>query len=367
MDSDFHQYWRYEMNNIFIVSHSNLIERWWGGVGILKRISGSNEQETIRDHKIEQKLFTQAKYLPIKIVYLVASLLVPTASFANHNGSRLFYDRGIAVTGINDLCGSPVFSLPAPEGIPPTIHVALLGEYNPEGDFPIPLTPTNCNDDIVVSTYTDPVFLAQTGRPDIDTRLKNIPLREVPVISNPDGSRSVLPSLDSVPGNALPPTKSNANGTITLGNWLNADGVMYLRCKADGTAKVRLRFRNLIPNGVYSVWGIWNATPPGAPRARLVPVPLGGIPNVVIPDHRGRATFFRELASCPKDATEDGSMMLFIDLAYHSDSNLSGAFPQIGPVPTKFKMADGTEFSSVLAPGAVTHDHVLFLISGEKL
>lgn len=59
--------------------------------------------------------------------------------------------------------------------------------------------------------------------------------------------------------------------------------------------------------------------------------------------------------------------MLFIDMAYHSDSNLSGAFPQIGAAPTKFKMVDGTEFSSALVPGAVTHDHVLFLISGEKM
>jgi len=314
----------------------------------------------------EQNLFIQINHLQVLVAY-IAVLLLPTVTFAAHNSSRQFYDRGIAVTGINDLCGSPVFNLPAPEGLSPTVHATVLGEYDPDGELPIPLSPTNCNDDIVVATYTDPNFLARTGQPDIDSRLKNIPLREVPVISKPDGSCAVLPTLDSVPGNALPPTKSNPNDTITLGNWLNAGGRMYLRCKADGTAKVKLRYRNLIPNGVYSVWAIWNTTPPGASKARLFPVPLGGIPNVVIPDSKGRATFSRELASCPKDVTENGSIMLFIDLAYHSDSNLSGAFPQIGAAPTKFKMEDGTEFLSVFAPGAVAHDHVLFLISGEKL
>ncbi len=314
----------------------------------------------------EQNIPIRTTHLQILIGYL-AVLLLPTVTFATHDGSRQFFDRGVAVTGINDLCGSPVFNLPVPEGLPPTIRATMLGEYNPEGELPIPLSPTNCNDDIVVTTYTDLNFLTRTGQPDIDSRLKNIPLREVPVISKPDGSRSVVPTLDSVLGNALPSTKSNPNDTITLGNWLNAGGRMYLRCKTDGTAKVKLRFKNLIPNGVYSVWGIWNTTPPGASKARLFPVPLGGIPNVVIPDSRGRATFSRELASCPKDVTENGSIMLFIDLAYHSDSNLSGAFPQIGAAPTKFKMVDGTEFSSPLVPGAVTHDHVLFLISGEKL
>lgn len=87
----------------------------------------------------------------------------------------------------------------------------------------------------------------------------------------------------------------------------------------------------------------------------------------MVPNARGVASFTRKLASCPKDETADGSIMLFVDLAYHSDSNLAGAFPQIVGTPTKFKTTDGTEFSSPLVPGAVAHDHVLFLISGEKL
>lgn len=315
---------------------------------------------------MEQKLFFRVK-LPQILLANIAALCLSTATFADYDSSRQYVVRGIAATGINDLCGAPVFSLPVPQGMPPTVHATSLGEYDPAGDLPFALSPTNCDDDIVVTTYTDANFLARAGLPDIDQRLKNIPLRKVPVISNPDGSRSVVPVLGSVPGNALPPTKSNPNDTITLGDWLSARGWMHFRCEADGTAKVKMRFRNLVPNGVYTLWGIWNTTRPGATNAGIVPVPLGGIPNVMTPDSRGRASFDRELASCPKDVTADGSIMMFVDLAYHSDSDLSGAFPQIGAAPTKFKTADGTEFSSPLVPGAVTHDHVLFLISGEKL
>ena len=328
-------------------------------------LSGLNGPVVIKDHKMGQRVFIRFKLLEILLLNIV--ILLSTAAFANNDGSRHYFEHGIAVTGLNDLCGSPVFSLPAPGSLPPTFHATTLGEYDPGGALPIPISPTNCNDDIVVTTNTDLNFLTAVGLPDIDSRLKNIPLREVPVISNPDGSRSAVPALESVPGNALPPTKSNPNYTITLGDWLDARGWMSLRCKADGTARVKLKFKNLIPNGVYSLWGLWNTLRPGAVNTRITPVPLGGIPNVMIPDRKGKATFVRELASCPKDVTANGSIMMFIDLAYHSDNNVSGAFPQIGGTPTKFKMADGTVFSSPLVPGAVTHDHILFLISGEKL
>ncbi len=329
-------------------------------------ITSSNKKTNITDQTIDKKQLINISLSLLLLINIILFLL-PSISYANHNTSRQYFIKGDAATGINDLCGLPLFNLAVIEGIPPTIHATILGEYNPDGETPIPISPSNCDDDIVVVTNTDPNFLARAGLPDIDIRLKNIPLRDVPVISSPDGRRSTLPSLNSVPGNALPPTKSNPNGVIKLGDWLNAQGWMYLRCNADGTAKVKIRFKNLIPNGLYSLWGLWNATPPGASQARLVPVPLGGIPNAMVPDEQGRATFTRQLASCPKDQAEDESIMLFVDLAYHSDGDLSGAFPQIVGSPTKFKTKDGTEFSSVLVPGAVTHDHVLFLISGDKL
>jgi len=353
------------MNNKLKGSQPDLRYRRPNEIDIPESISKASfiQQLTVIPQRIKQSHFQEnTRHL---MFMSIAFILFSTSAFAN--GNRHYFERGIAVTGLNDLCGAAVFSLPLPAGMPPTFHAATLGEYAPQEELPFPLSSNNCHEDIVVTTHTDPSFIAATGLPDVDTRLKNIPLREVPVISNPDGSRSALSTLNRVPGNALPPTKSNPNDAITLGGWLNARGLMHLRCKADGSARINLRFRNLIPNGVYSLWGLWNSTPPGSPRARLLPVPLGGIPNVLVPDSRGHATFTRNLASCPKDVTADGSVMLFIDLAYHSDNNVSGVFPQITATPTKFKTADGTVFSSPLITGAVTHDQVLFLISGEKL
>ena len=303
-----------------------------------------------------------------KILFaLISSLVLMTMTVSANNGnSRHFYAVGKAATGINDLCGQPIFSLDVPAGFNPLFHARVVGEYDPNGTLPIGLSPTNCDEDIVLATYTEVSFLNAVGLPDIDERIKNIPLKQVPVVNSPTGSRGQLPSLANVPGNAFPPTKSDPNETITLGDWLEASGQMKLVCREDGTAKIKLKLRNLIPNGVYSVWGLWNTVPPGAPGGRIVPLPLGGIPNAIVPNKFGRVNFVRELASCPKDVTPDGSIMMFIDVAYHSDNNLSGVFPQIVGTPTMFNI-NGETFSSPLVPGAVTHDHVLFLISGEEL
>ncbi|MGH8549254.1 MAG: hypothetical protein ACRERU_11780 [Methylococcales bacterium] len=297
----------------------------------------------------------------------VLGMLAPLVVSAEHGPARNVVIHGDPVTGINRLCGLPVFSLPVPAGVPDTAGATNLGEYNPGGALPIDLSPTNCSDDIVLATDTDPGFLAAIGLADVDPRVKNIPLRQNFVITGLDGSRSMVPSLDQVPGNALPPTRSNPNDPITLGQWLSTRGVMRIRCGAGGQNIVQAVFSNLIPNGVYTMWGVWNTTPPGAPSARIVPVPLGGIPNALVPDRRGNASFFRELASCPIDVTDDGSILMFITLAYHSDSDLNGAVPEIGTAPATIHAPDGTVFSTTFGPGAVTHDAIEFLINGTRL
>ncbi len=295
---------------------------------------------------------------------MVLGMLVPMAVYADHDRARHSVIDGKPVTGINEFCGSPVFSLPLPAPLPPTLRATNLGEYNPGGALPFPLSSTNCRDDIIVTTTTDLDFLAAAGIPDVNPGLKNIPLRQNFVITGQDGSRSMLPSLSQVPGNALPPTISNPNSPITLGKWLNAKGRINIACKANGKATVEATFRNLIPNGVYSMWGVWTTTPPGPP---IVPVPLGGLPNALIPDRHGDASFFRELASCPMDVTKDGSLLMFITLAYHSDSDLNGANPELGAVPTTFNPLVGNSFTSTLVPGVATHDAMEFPVNVEAI
>lgn len=268
--------------------------------------------------------------------------------------------QGIPVTGINELCGAPVFNLPLPSPLPPTLRATNVGQYNPDGPLPVPLSPTNCSSDIVLATTTDPGFLAATGTPDANPGVKNIPLRQNFVITGNDGSRSQVPSLDEVPGNALPPTRSNPDNAITLGQWLKVKGTLTIKCRANGKRTVEGRFTRLIPHGIYTMWGVWTTTPPGPP---IVAVPLGGIPNALVPDRRGNALFFRELASCPMGETEDGSVMLFITLAYHSDSELNGALPEIGGVTTTIQPSSGDAFTTTFVPGVATHDAMEFPVN----
>jgi len=295
-------------------------------------------------------------------VTAVLGMLLPLTVFAEHDHSRNSVIYGKPVTGINEFCGSPVFSLPLPSGLPPTLRATNLGQYNPGGVLPFPLSASNCSDDIIVTTTTDLDFLAAAGIPDVNPGLKNIPLRQNFVITGQDGSRSMVPSIRQVPGNALPPTTSNPNYQITLGKWLSAKGRIHIECKSNGKATLEASFKNLIPNGVYSMWGVWTTPPPGPP---IVPVPLGGIPNALVPDRHGEASFYRELASCPLDVTQDGSTMMFITLAYHSDSDLNGANPELGAVPTTFTPSVGSPFTTTIVPGVATHDAMEFPINVE--
>ncbi|MGH8593153.1 MAG: hypothetical protein ACREV3_04665 [Gammaproteobacteria bacterium] len=294
---------------------------------------------------------------------IVASVALPLDASAAGPTVGTFRIQGIGGTGFNERCGEPRFSLPPP--FLPDFHGAFVGEFDPTPDAvaAIPLTPTNCDDDILLATTTDPVFLGAAGLPDADPRIKNIPLRDALVIVTPDGVRASIPPLGALPPNPIPPVKSEPNDPITLGTWLKARGHMTITCKEDGSARVRARFEKLIPNGVYTMWGLWKTTPPGAPGPMLVPFPLGGVPNSLVPDEDGDATFKRTLALCPMDSAPDGSQLLFAALAYHSDSSLYGGVTGLALGNVEFRAADGSTFTSNLAPGTIGSDQIEFPIT----
>lgn len=294
---------------------------------------------------------------------IVASAALPLDAFAAGPTTGTFRIQGVGSTGFNERCGEPLVRLPPPT--PPDFHTAFVGEFDPTPGAvaAIPLTPTNCDKDILLATTTDPVFLGATGLPDADPRIKNIPLRDVFVIATPDGVRASIPRLGALPPNPFPRVKSEPNDPITLGTWLKARGRMTINCRKDGSARVRANFVNLIPNGVYTMWGIWNTTPPGAPGPTLVPIPLGGVPNALVPDEDGDATFRRKLALCPMDPTPDGSHLTIATLVYHSDSNVYGAVPDLATGNVEFRAPDGSTFTSNLPPGTGGHNQMQFLIT----
>ncbi len=303
-------------------------------------------------------------YFPLAIAFVVVAIAAMNViASPQGRGSRTAHIRGIAVTGPNDLCGEPIWFMPAP--IPTTLHGTSVGEFDPSPGAvnALPLSPANCGGDVLLATHTDPAFLAAIGFPDSDPRIRNIPLRQVPVTVTPNALRTTIPPLGALPPNPFPPTKSNPNDAITLGMWLSAGGEMTINCRASGSASLEAQFERLVPNGIYSMWAVWKTTPPGAPGPGLIPLPLGGVPNVFVANKQGRGNFERELSLCPMDLTPDGSQFLFVSLAYHSDGQLYGAVPELPAGSVGFFATDGGIFTSNLPAGLVNHDQVEFAIT----
>src|SRR5262249_12115720 len=74
-------------------------------------------------------------------------------------GTRTFAIQGIPATGLNDLCGEPLFTLPLPPPLD-TAHFTFVGAFDPTPDAreAMPLSPANCSDDIILATTIDPTF-----------------------------------------------------------------------------------------------------------------------------------------------------------------------------------------------------------------
>lgn len=290
--------------------------------------------------------------------FVAASLvLASNVSIAQGNNfaARVTSIKAAAVTGVNDLCGEPIWDFP--------VNYTLVGEYDPASgatDAKV-LTRDSCeNDDLILASTTDPEFLADFGVPaDADDRIKNIPLNVVPVIVQRNGTRAQVPFVDDI---VESPALANGNSTqpYTLGEWLNARGKGKIVCRNNGTAEISFKLRNLVPNGLYTAWEVWGTLGSSV----LSPVPLGGIPNALTADRRGFATYSRNLTECPMDIQADGRNMTFIDVIFHSDGNVTGGFPTLGGATT-FIENDGSQFQSATPPGTIVQTQIVFPINVE--
>ena len=260
------------------------------------------------------------------------ALLATAAGSAAAAEERLFSERLKPSTGFNSDCNQPIFTLPAP--LAADIHFDFIGLHNP-GTSPgmpdndaLPLTAESCTDALnqAVATTTNLDFRTVNGFPDVDARLKNRRSNEVPMPTLLDGTRIAAPPEGAV-GAPFPTTHSLPADAITLGEFRNVSGRMSVQCRADGTSKVRIKVFGYRPNALVTVWAVWYATPPGAPAPAIVPLPLGGVPNLLSINNLGSGVFVRELGYCPKDVMENGDRMLVVDLAEHWDGSTYGALP----------------------------------------
>ncbi len=121
-------------------------------------------------------------------------------------------------------------------------------------------------------------------------------------------------------GRMMGPLPKGTSLGLTLGQWLAAQGTGTLTATG-GNYELKLAFRRLVPNGVYTMWcdTLGGAhTPCGAPD---------GSENVIKADSSGNATFSARLTVAPAIIQKVG--MVF-GLAYHSNgktySNEPGEF-----------------------------------------
>lgn len=278
--------------------------------------------------------------------------------------------RGVPVTGANQFCGQQRWSF-EDQGIDP-LSFRQVAAYAPGEEFPTVLSAEVCPPDAILASTHDPQLSfdppgpapAITSEP--DSRLQNVPLRDVPknagiLQGGTNGIRNFIEPAGDFPVDPFPIVQTRDSDPITLGQWARARGRLTFRCNDDGGAQVRIRMRNLIPNGVYSVWGIWKTPLPNGVFVDL-PVPFGGVPNAIVPDSHGRAEFVRDLAFCPSETTENESQLLWVAAAFHSDSNLYAGVPDAANVRTTFISREGETFESSLSL-MVHHEHLSFPIN----
>lgn len=142
--------------------------------------------------------------------------------------------------------------------------------------------------------------------------IKGAAILSKPVYATTKGN-TVAAAFGRTPG---PFPKGPALG-FTLGQWLAARGTGTRAVDGD-TVELKLSFRRLVPNGVYTVWCV----PVGGEDA-----PCGaadGSQNLIRADVSGNARFEARMTPIPAQMKTTGTI---VALAYHSDGKSYGKIP----------------------------------------
>ena len=260
----------------------------------------------------------QPLFLRLLLILFTTAIFLPETTLADdgRRGGARQVIRSQPLTGSFQIYGQPRWDFGAPIGSPGGPAGEHVAEYNPDGD-PIPLSPeSRC--DAVLATQVHP------SSPHYDPALVNIPLNEVPVTVNGAGDTAFLPPISDA--EITEHSRSLPNDPVTLGDWLGAKGRAKIRCKGEDSARIRMKFRGLVPNALYTLWGFMEL-----PGGDIAPRALGGVPNAFVPSANGSGTFDRILNFCP--LAED-SPMLHIVLALHTDGSVFGAVPAMADAET---------------------------------
>jgi hypothetical protein len=257
-------------------------------------------------------------------------MMLTTASFAGQgmdekrNLETHTYE-GQVVIGSNNNMGKPAADLGEPLG---TFFVHSLGLFNPFGDEAILITSDMEIEhpySAVLATVVDPNYVVLGVPTDVDPKLKNVPLHEVPSMISADTSQTANLSPPQTAGQ-IEMHRAGPHPPITLGKWLEAKGTCTFTCLSDGGSEMVIELSNMLPNSLYTIWGVigdGGADSTGG----MDMVALGGLPNVFSTDENGVDRVKRVLNWCPHHLRAGERSLLFISIAFHSDHAIYGAKP----------------------------------------
>jgi len=258
---------------------------------------------------------------------LVSLSLSPASSFSeeNYRGSNRFFIEGEVTTGFNVSKSEPMYDL---GGVLGGFGFHFVFAYAPGEDQPDLIT-EQTDENTLLASGVDINFYAPVGVDPsiIDPDAINVPLRDIPVILDGLGTRA---KLDPISRNNYKSgaTLSYPSDALTVADWYKAKGYMKIKCHRNGGSNVVIKMAKLIPNGMYTVWGMFGADNNGdGVRDGFFPLPFGGVPNVFTADERGLGYFKRKLPFCPQ---EDADMMT-VEIAYQADGTAFAAAPAIFP------------------------------------
>ncbi|MCY7294720.1 hypothetical protein [Alteromonas sp. a30] len=247
---------------------------------------------------------------------------------------------GTPMTGFNRQLSRPVWDFGGIFG-PIGFNFAFGYNSEPGATTPFDLTTESPADTILASGF-DPAYSSLFDPPALEDQ--NRRFMDVGVIVSGDGTRAPVGNVqDGAPWDA---TRSYPNEDITLGDWMKVRGIMTIKCDDEGGATLNIKARNLVVNGAYTMWGVFERDFSGDGNIdNMAPSALGGAPNIVVPDEKGRGSITRFLNFCP--LTEP--TLKIVTLAYHSDANVYGAVPELGLLG--------------YPGGTTTHDHISFAVN----
>lgn len=256
--------------------------------------------------------------------------------------------EGVAITGNNNLRGTTVFSF---KDVGPVTFGQFIGVWNEGGDLP-DVIDGSTPDDAILASIAPPGFpLYGENAPNIPGQ--NLRLQEIPTVVGPAGQLSgvdapPLPSVDDA--GVLQPGFGPKKTDYTLGQWLEAEGELKMRCKGelpDDYTEVKMELEGLVPNGgVYTMWAFWDDGEE-APTPLTV-IPFGGSgTNTFTTDKDGEAELEFTIPFCVLDEFEGGVELVAVQLDYHSDDGATGTVPNLPLVPYR-------------GPGIIGHSALIF-------